>query len=109
MKNLFIALACLFTFNVFAQENFNGNWVNDSDKFYVLYINTNNNEVYEYSLQKKDTLQEKLIFKSNNKITTEVYYNNMLIDMYEYKIIGNILQATSLTVNTTTNYKKQKI
>ena len=109
MKNLIAVVLVFVSFNAFGQNEFNGDWVNPSDNEYVLHIDTYNNEVYEYSQKGRDTIYEKLVFKNDKKITTEMYYNNTFIDTYEYKIVKNNLQVTSLSKITTTTYKKQKL
>ena len=109
MKNLIAAILVFVSFNAFGQSNFDGKWVDSFDDEYVLYINTSANKVYSYSQKGRDTIYEKLVFKNNEKITTKMYYNNTFIDTYEYKIVKNNLEATSLSNKTTTTYKKQKL
>jgi hypothetical protein len=109
MKNLIAVVLVFVSFNAFGQNDFDGKWKNNSDKYYVLNIDTNKNKVYEYSEVTKDTIYEKLIFKNNEKLTTQMFYKNILVDTYEYKIVNNNLQITSLKGKTTTTYKKQKL
>jgi len=109
MKNLIAVVLVFVSFNAFGQNDFDGKWKNNSDKYYVLNIDTNKNKVYEYSEATKDTIYEKLIFKNNEKLTTQMFYKNILVDTYEYKIVNNNLQITSLKGKTTTTYKKQKL
>jgi hypothetical protein len=109
MKNLIAFVLVFVSLSAFGQNEFDGKWIDPSDDEYVLYISTYTNKVYGYSQQNRDTIHEKLVFKNNKKIITEMYYNDTFIDTYEYKIVKNNLEVISLSTKAITTYKKQKL
>ena len=112
MKNLFIALACLFTFNVFAQDAFNGDWVYESSPD-ILKINLNENKLYLYNEPSGLTRYEQIYKIENNQYGEKVVYTKLFLYghelIYKYYIKNNNLYCYSEELNETLIYKKTNL
>lgn len=79
MKNLFIALACLFTFNVFAQEqitldDFVGTWISSDTTAQLIIIKVGEElEFTNYDPLNQDYFEEITLRQLQNEINTTFY------------------------------------
>ena len=110
MKNLFIALACLFSFNLFAQDAFNGVWKQDYSE-YLLIIDLsadNNKEVALYNPATNDIYYQNITLLDNNRIITYKSFD----DNSEYSVLYELTNSKEIYCNlnneTILTYKKQE-
>ena len=79
MKNLFIALTCLFTFNVFAQEpitldDFVGTWVSNDTSAYLIVTSAGNElQFANYDPANEDYFEEITLRQLPSEINTTFY------------------------------------
>lgn len=79
MKNLFVALACLFTFNIFAQEqimldDFVGTWISGDTTAQLIIIKVGEElQFANYDASNQDYFEEITLRQLPNEINTTFY------------------------------------